>query len=162
MTIDVSWLFSLGQLIRYSQNYFQGRIKMRPFIKNKQYSSSAFTKSWSHFSSSLSSEFVGYSTLYIKIEPFLTKGSTFDSHLVGKVCQSQRKLGLSNLIGEVCSNADGHISWNCWVSYGLCTVTRLHEKYFWFLKKLLFDFTKWELLFSKNQDMNRLSHYFYL
>ena len=36
-------------------------------------------------------------------------------------------------------------------------------KILWFLKKLfILDLTKWELLFSKNQDTNRLSHHFYL
>ena len=48
------------------------------------------------------------------------------------------------------------------VSYGLWTVTRLHEKYFDSLRNFFFDLTKWELLFSKNQDTNRLYHHFYL
>ena len=47
------------------------------------------------------------------------------------------------------------------VSYGLWTVTRLHEKYFDSLRNFFFDLTKWEL-FSKNQDTNRLYHHFYL
>lgn len=42
---------------------FQGRINMKCFLNAKQYSSSAFTKSWYCSSSLISLEFVGYSTL---------------------------------------------------------------------------------------------------
>lgn len=68
--------------------------KMRSFLNNKQHSSSVFTKAWYYFSSSESSEFVGYSIYNITREPFLTEDSTFDFHLVGKECQGQRKLEL--------------------------------------------------------------------
>ena len=47
-------------------------------------------------------------------------------------------MGLSSLIAEVSSYVDGYKSWNCWVSYGLWTVTRLHEKYFDSLRNFFF------------------------
>lgn len=58
--------------------------------------------------------------------------------------------------------ADGFLSRNCWLSYGLYIVIRFHEKYSWLLKETLSDFTKQELFSPKNQDMEGLSYHFCL